>query len=787
MAISSPGIGSNLDVNGIVTKLMQVESQPLTALQKKEASYQAKLSAYGTIKGALGTFQTAVAGLNDITKFQTLNASSSDSTVLSATASSVASAGTYGITVTNLAQAQALSSGGQANTTSAIGAGTSTTLSFQFGTISGGVLASGQYTGASFTQDASQASGTVVIDSSNNSLQGIRDAINAAKVGVTASIVNDGSVGSPYHLMLTSNSTGVSKSMKISSSGGDASITSLLAYDPAATQNLTQTIVAQNASLSVNGLAISSASNAVTGAIAGVTLNLTKGLGATTTVNVANNASAVVTAVQSFVTAYNSANTTIKSLTGYNASTKVAGLLLGDTATQQIQASMRSTIATTLAGLGSNTLTNLTQVGITFLKDGSLTLDNAKLTSALGSNFSDFAQLFAAIGKPTDSLINYASSSVNSKPGSYAVSVTTLAKQATTVGSNKGTQANLAGSIAADLNIVAASNDKLLVQVDGGLAVSVTLTPGAPYASAAALATQVQTDINAALTLAGQSSQVSVTQSGGKLSINSTTFGSTSAISVTDDPGFPTNTGAASLLGTPTSSSISTITAGVNDKLNMTVNGTAGVVTLAAGTYTAATMAAQLQSAINGTAAFSAASQTVNVTQSADVFTITSDRYGSTSAVSLTGGTAMINLFGLAPSTTLGNNVAGTINGVAATGLGQNLTGATGDASEGIRLQVVGGATGARGTVNYSQGYAYKMNAVLTNFLASSGSIASSTDSANRSITDLQKQAETLTARLTLVEKRYRKQFSALDSLIGQMSVTSNFLNQQLANLPKIS
>ena len=786
MAISSPGIGSNLDVTGIVSKLMSIESAPLTVLQTKEASFLAKITSYGTVKSALSSFQTAVTALSSSSTFKALTASSSDSTVLSASASSIATAGNYAIAVTNLAQSQSLSTNAQASTSTTIGSGTATTISFQFGAITGGSLTSGQYLGATYAADASTATTSVVIDSSNNSLQGIRDAINKADVGVTASIVNDGAA-TPYHLILTSTSTGASKSLKITSSGEDASVTSLLAYDPSATQNLTQTVVAQNASFSVNGLAITSATNQVANAIPGVTLNLAKANGATANLTVASNTGSITAAVQALVSTFNTANSTLKSLTAYDPITKQGGILLGDSTMQSIQAKLRATMSVPLSGLGTNTLTNITQIGIAFQKDGTLTLDNTKLQAAIASNFGDFAALFSAAGKPTDSLVSFTGSTTSSTPGSYALDVTSLATQGKAIGSNKATQSSLTGSIVAGLTIGAGSNDHLLVNVDGLGPVAVTLTPGSPYASAAALATQVQTDINAALTTAGQPGRVSVTQTGGVMSINSASFGSASSISVTDDAGFVGNTGASSLLGTPTTSTISTIKAGTNDQLTLSINGTSASVTLAAGVYTATTLAAQIQAAVNATAAFSSAGISLVATQAADVLTLTSSSYGSSSAVSVTGGTAFASLFSGSATSTAGADIAGKINGVAAVGSGQFLTGAAGNAAAGVKLQVIGGTLGARGTVNFSQGYAYNLNTTIQGVLSTSGSIASNTDSANRNIVDLKKRADVVTAQLTITEARYRAQYTALDVLIGNMTTTSSFLTQQLTSLAKNS
>ncbi|MDH4284429.1 MAG: flagellar hook protein, partial [Gallionellaceae bacterium] len=213
-----------MDVNSIVSQLMTVEQRPLLALARKEASYQAQLSAYGSIKGALSSFQSAVSGLSNASRFQGLTATSSDTSIITASAASSAVAGAYSIdAITSLAQAQKLAAAGQASSTAAIGTGT---LTFDFGTISGGTFSSvtGKYTGATFTSSGAGTK-TVTIDATNNSLQGIRDAINAAKIGVTATIVNDGGA-SPYRLALSSDSIGKTNSIKISVAG-DAGLSSL--------------------------------------------------------------------------------------------------------------------------------------------------------------------------------------------------------------------------------------------------------------------------------------------------------------------------------------------------------------------------------------------------------------------------------------------------------------------------------------------------------------------------------------------------------------------------------
>lgn len=669
MGISTPGIGSGLDVNGIVSKLMSIEQQPLIALNNKVASYQAQLSGYGQIKSALSQFQSAVQGLSGPSQFQSLTATLADATVATASASSSATPGTYALEVTSLAQAQKLVAAGQASASTAIGSGAATTLTFDFGTIAGGTLSNGTYTGASFTSNGAGTK-TVTIDASNNSLSGIRDAINSANIGVSATIVNDGSA-SPYRLVLTDTTTGISNSMKISVAG-DASISSLLSQDPANNtgQALAETVTAQNANFKLDGVAVTKTTNTVTDAIQGVTLNLTKtNTGTPTSITVAQDTAAVTKAVNDFVSAYNTITQTLASATAYDPATKKAALFNGDTSVSIIQNQIRNVLSAPVAG-GGSAFTVLSQIGVTFQKDGTLAVDSTKLQSAVTSNFNDIAGLFAAVGKTSDSLVSYTSASALTAPGAYSVNVSQLA-----------TQGNTTASAAAGL----------------------------------------------------------------------------------------------------------TITAGVNDTLQVLVDGVTANVTLAQGTYaSAAALATEIQSQINGASAFSSVGSTVTVTQSAGVLKITSNRYGSASVANITGGNGQANLnFGGSAVVSNGVDTAGTINGVAATGSGQYLTGASGDASQGLQIKISGGSTGARGTVNYSQGYAYQFNTLTSSMLGSDGVISTSTAGINASIQRLNDDQQTLSSRLTAIEARYRAQFTALDTMISSMNTTSSFLTQQLANLSK--
>lgn len=393
---SSVAASGGLDVQGLVSQLMTLERQPIDKLNTQVNSYQTKISSFGTLSGLVSGLQTSLQTLNS--NFEGYTATPSDATVFSSSATSQAAAGSYALDVANLARAQSLVATGQTSSTAPIGDGTPTTITFDFGSIDisatnshgGGSLSSGVYTNADFVSNGSGTK-TVTIDGTNNSLQGIRDAINAAKIGVSATIVNDGS-GTPYRLVLSSEKSGVSNSLKISTSGGDGTIDALVANDPAGVQRLNQTTAAQNANFTVNGIAITSPSNTVTDAIQGVTLTLSKPTTTQANLTVVRDTAAVKTAVTGFVDAYNALVSQLKSRSAYGepgAANKPA--LAGDGTVRMMLDQMRGVLST---GASGGTLTSLAEVGITTKADGTLKLDTSKLNTAMTNNFSDVTNLF---------------------------------------------------------------------------------------------------------------------------------------------------------------------------------------------------------------------------------------------------------------------------------------------------------------------------------------------------------------------------------------------------------
>jgi flagellar hook-associated protein 2 len=395
--LTAPGVGSGLDVKSIVSQLMAVEQKPLTLLDTQEANFQAKLTSLGAVKGAFSSLQTAAQALS-AASVVSYKATASDSTVFTATADATASIGSYSVEVSHLAQAQKLvtsAANGKTSTTAAIGSGAATTLTFAFGTISGtfNSVSKSYDPGASFDPNTNKTGASVTIDSGNNTLTGIRDAINASGAGVTASIINDGGA-TPYRLALTPDDTGAANSIKLSVTG-DATLVSLLANDPAATQNMTQTMAAQDASLSIDGIAISSATNAVSGAIPGVTLNLAKESTAATKLSVQRDTSALSSALDGLVKAYNSTNTAIATATAKGA------VMQGDWGVLRLQQQARAILSGAQSTGGAFTM--LSHLGITFQRDGTLVASSTKVNAALSSNPTDAAAFASALGTALNS------------------------------------------------------------------------------------------------------------------------------------------------------------------------------------------------------------------------------------------------------------------------------------------------------------------------------------------------------------------------------------------------
>lgn len=525
-SISSLGIGSGMDIGSLVSQLVSAEGQgKIGRLDRKETILQAQLSAFGAFKSTLSEFRSTLLPLNLSSTYNTVQATSGHPDLYSVSATSLAAKGNHSIEVVELAQAHRVSTKAAdavASVDDVIGTGT---LTFEFG----------EYAAAgadvTFTPDATKTKTVTITD---GSLAGIRDAINDANIGVEAAIVND---GSGYRLVMTSE-TGAANAMRISTADDDANDTdaaglSLLAYSEEitggipATANLEQTVdgSARDATVRIDGITITSASNTVSGAIDNVTIDLKKAeLGTVSTLSISNDTSGIVGAVQAFVDGFNVMAEAMKGLTYYNADNEDAGLLIGDATLRGVDYSVRRVLGEAVASFDTK-YNALSTIGISTNRDGTLSLDTSKLQSALSEDLDGVKALFAG-GEEADpvyenvySYNGFAGAGINASL--LNVSLTQEPTQATYTG-NK--------ALISFPTTAVTGNYTFDLTVDG-VTQSISLTPGT-YRSGEILALQLQRDIDAAF--GGNVAQVSFDEDAGTFSFKNNVWGSAGSISMSN-------------------------------------------------------------------------------------------------------------------------------------------------------------------------------------------------------------------------------------------------------------
>lgn len=394
-SITSAGIGSGLDVNGIVTQLMTVEKQPLTDLDTKEAGYQSKLTSYGTLKSAVASLQSAARALKSTPLYSSMTAKSGDNAVFSASANTAAQPASYSIQVVDRAQVQAISSQAFPSITGDVALADGK-IKIELGTFSGGI----------FTADPAKTASTIDITATGSSLEEIRDAINNANAGVRANLVYVGDAG--YKLTLTSKETGAKNSIKLTVmdtsnvvQNGNTGL-ARLSFDPAAAagsgKEFDVNTVAQDAHLKIDGLDVYRTVNTISDAITGVTLSLAAQ--GTTTLTVNKDSASAQTAIESFVKAYNDLSKQLHDATTYNASTKQASVLTGDSGARSLQTALREMIGYSRATPGSS-FNTLSDLGVALQRDGSLVFNSAKFSAAMSSSTTNVGDLLSSTSTST--------------------------------------------------------------------------------------------------------------------------------------------------------------------------------------------------------------------------------------------------------------------------------------------------------------------------------------------------------------------------------------------------
>lgn len=369
--IQAMGIGSGLDIQSLVSQLVAAERAPVeTRLTRQASDVATRVSALGSLKGALSVFQGALEPLQSVDEFLARSATSGDETVFTVSAESDAVAGSYAVEVRQLAQPEQLvSTAFSAGASAAVGTGT-------------------------LTLTVGDDSFAVTIGSDGNTLAGIRDAINGAtgNPGLSATLVY-GLNGA--QLVLTSDATGAGNSIQVSTSGGDGGLAQLT-YAPGATSNYTEQQAAQDAIVLISGIEHHSASNVVDAAIDGVTLTLKgENAGSTASLSVASDRNLVLANIRKFVNAYNDMQGQFRALGKYDPATRTGGPMLGDWMLNGISTAMVRGATDRVASAGS-AQASLAAIGITTGSDGRLSIDSARLSAALQAGPTAVASLFGA-------------------------------------------------------------------------------------------------------------------------------------------------------------------------------------------------------------------------------------------------------------------------------------------------------------------------------------------------------------------------------------------------------
>lgn len=669
--ISALGSGSGINTSALVNQLVEVNKLPETnRLTKKETLLQTQISDFGLLRSAFSKLESASSLLGNPDTFNAKSASVPTTTLLGITKlDAKASVGEFSLNVDQLAQAQSVTSGNFASQTAPIGKGT---LAIRLGSWSNLVPLTTPPVVDTFTVDSTKTGATITIDDSNNSLTGLRDAINKSNIGVKASIV--GQAGA-YKLLITGPS-GESNEVEITATETPSALGLASFNFNNTTKNLTQQQEGKDAILRVNGLTVTRATNHITDVVEGLEFDLfNKSSTETVNIGITADKSIAEKAIRDFVAAYNTFLADTKKLIGFDAEKNEYGSLRQDPMAKNLVQQVRSQLNAAVAGLGGG-FNSFSSLGIrtNLGTDGTLTIDDStnptSFRSAIDNNFEAVRDLFVPKTSSSNAQILLTKYSDKSTPGTYAVNVTTQPTKGQLLG---GAIPGATGDVIAIDTAALGKAYSFTAKVDGVATASIAL-PAKNYTSGADLAADLQSLIN--------------------LDTNLT------AAKVTVGVAFNSTTG----------------------KLEFT-----------------------------------------------------SAAYGSSSKVEVTAASADMADMGISVATgTAGNDVAGTVDGVAAFGFGNVLLPALNSKAEGLSMQITAGAT--TGNITFSRGFSGSFKVLIDNFLKSNGLIKNRETSINKDVAKIKTDMETVDRRSQAYRARLQAQFGAMESIVRSLKSTGTFL-----------
>jgi len=516
-SISSLGIGSGVLTSDLVEQLVAAERRPTEVrLDQKTERTEALISAYGMLRSAVTELRLPMRQLGSADAMKSFSATSSGSNIDVSVDASKASRGSYSLDVKSLAQSQALASRDVFADRDATSVGRGT-----------------------MTLQVGDKTTNITIGSSNDTLQGLANAINEANAGVSAGVID---TGNGFQLVLSADETGEANAVNISvTEDGAAPGLSRFAFDTADPDNMDgmrQTIAASDAVMEINGVEIRRATNTIENVVDGLTFNIT-GEGKST-IKVEQDTAAVAERVQAFVDKFNELQGTIRELSSFDSETGQGSILTGDSTVRNIQNQLKRVLTDIIPGLENASVRSLADVGIgTDFRTGELQFDSQKFQQQLRENPDDVTALFAEQGRTSDSQVEFVRSGSNTRPGDYSINVTQMA----TRGSLNYSVPNTADAIQVQ------ADNSFTFQVDGETTATVSIAAGDYSGEDFAAAIQTALRENTALSAAGRSVQVAYDATEG-LTFTSNRFGSDSNVSLTglsNVTGLNTATGTAGL------------------------------------------------------------------------------------------------------------------------------------------------------------------------------------------------------------------------------------------------
>lgn len=510
--ISSLGTGSGIDSNKLADQLTEankmVQAQRLTT---QKTLLETQISDYGLLRSSLAKLESSAAALGSADTFNAKSLSLPDTRLLSITKlDAKAAAGTYQLKVEQVAQAQSLSSASFSSTSAPIGKGTLT--------IRLGDWASDQ---SGFTVDSSKAGAVINIDDTNNSLTGLRDAINKANIGISASIVSD---GGSYKLLMTAK-TGAKNEIEITAAeeAGAAGLASFNFNE--STRSLSQQQEGVDARVSINGLTVNRESNHVTDIIDGLEFDLfASSASETVSITISEDKATAEKTIRDFVAAYNTFRSEVEKLVGFNAEEEDYGSLRRDPLAKSLIETIRNTITNAIPG-AQGVFSTLSELGIKTERDGSLKIiedgTNTDFRAAIDKNFEAVRDLFVPSMSASTSDILVTKYSANSKAGSYEVVVTQQPAKGQLV----------AADIPLTFPLDTTGKDYgFTLKLNGVESAPINLPAGKSYATGQELAADLQSLINLDSKIKEAKSAITVGFDGSKLSFLSNTYGASSNV-----------------------------------------------------------------------------------------------------------------------------------------------------------------------------------------------------------------------------------------------------------------